>query len=30
MGYADMLILLGVAYDSDHALRIAEQVMAFH
>jgi ribonucleoside-diphosphate reductase alpha chain len=29
MGYADMLILLGVAYDSDHALRIAEQVMAF-
>jgi ribonucleoside-diphosphate reductase alpha chain len=29
MGYADMLILLGVAYDSHHALRIAEQVMAF-
>jgi len=29
MGYADMLIMLGVAYDSDEALVLAEKVMKF-
>ncbi|MCW4010969.1 MAG: adenosylcobalamin-dependent ribonucleoside-diphosphate reductase [Candidatus Bathyarchaeota archaeon] len=29
MGYADMLIMLGVPYDSDEALKLGEQVMAF-
>lgn len=29
MGFADMLIMLGVPYDSDEALKIGEQTMAF-
>ncbi len=29
MGFADMLIMLGVPYDSEEALKIGERVMAF-
>lgn len=29
MGFADMLILLGIAYDSDEALKVADDVMRF-
>ncbi len=29
MGFADMLIMLGVAYDSNEALKLGDQVMAF-
>jgi ribonucleoside-diphosphate reductase alpha chain len=29
MGFADMLVMLGVPYDSDEALQIASDVMAF-
>jgi ribonucleoside-diphosphate reductase alpha chain len=29
MGFADMLIMLGVPYDSEEALKIGEKVMAF-
>ncbi|MEI8175477.1 MAG: vitamin B12-dependent ribonucleotide reductase [Candidatus Omnitrophota bacterium] len=29
MGFADMLIRMGVAYNSDEAIRIAEEVMAY-
>lgn len=29
MGFAHMLILLGIPYDSDEAVRVAEEIMAF-
>jgi ribonucleoside-diphosphate reductase alpha chain len=29
MGFADMLIMIGVPYDSEEALRLGEQIMAF-
>jgi ribonucleoside-diphosphate reductase alpha chain len=29
MGFADMLIMLGVPYDSEDALRVAEEIMSF-
>jgi ribonucleoside-diphosphate reductase alpha chain len=29
MGFADMLIMLGVSYDSEEALKLGEQIMAF-
>lgn len=29
MGWADMLILLGIPYDSDEAIQLAKEVMAF-
>jgi ribonucleoside-diphosphate reductase alpha chain len=29
MGFADMLIMLGIPYDSDEALKVGEELMAF-
>ena len=29
MGFADMLIMLGVPYDLEEALKLGEQIMAF-